>query len=125
MRNVFLWVVQILLALVMLLTGGFKLVQSREKLDDSMKWVNSFTPTQIRGIGVRAGSAGSDRAGGPGRRRHRADVDAHRCRRCGPASDRCREPTRQFRPHANRGDNLTGPTPYQDADRAAGPENAR
>ncbi|MER7805096.1 DoxX family protein [Streptomyces parvulus] len=50
--NVFLWVVQILLALVMLVAGGSKLAQSREKLAETMKWVNSFTPGQIRGIGM-------------------------------------------------------------------------
>ncbi|MFE9662823.1 DoxX family protein [Streptomyces sp. NPDC005955] len=50
--NVFLWVLQILLVLVMLAAGGSKLAQSREKLAVSMNWVNSFTPAQIRGIGV-------------------------------------------------------------------------
>ncbi|MGX2993007.1 DoxX family protein [Streptomyces sp. JNUCC 64] len=50
--NVFLWVLQILLALAVLAAGGFKLTQSREQLAVSMNWVNSFTPAQIKGIGV-------------------------------------------------------------------------
>ncbi|MFF8649332.1 DoxX family protein [Streptomyces griseoluteus] len=50
--NVFLWVMQILLALVMLASGALMLARSREKLADSMTWVTAFTPAQIKGLGL-------------------------------------------------------------------------
>jgi uncharacterized membrane protein YphA (DoxX/SURF4 family) len=48
--NVFLWILQILLALVMLAAGTLKLTRSRAKLAESMGWVESFTGPQIKGI---------------------------------------------------------------------------
>ncbi len=48
--NVFLWSLQILLALVMLAAGAAKLAQPRAKLAESMGWVDSFTGPQIKAI---------------------------------------------------------------------------
>lgn len=48
--NVFLWSLQILLALVMLAAGAAKLAQPRAKLAESMGWVESFTGPQIKAI---------------------------------------------------------------------------
>lgn len=48
--NVFLWILQILLALVMLAAGALKLTQPRAKLAESMGWVDGFTGLQIKGI---------------------------------------------------------------------------
>jgi uncharacterized membrane protein YphA (DoxX/SURF4 family) len=48
--NVFLWGLQILLALVMLAAGGFKLSQPRPKLAESMAWVENFTSPQVKAI---------------------------------------------------------------------------
>ncbi|GAA2734007.1 DoxX family protein [Pedococcus aerophilus] len=50
--NTFVWVLQVLLALVFLLTGVLKLVQPREKLREQMRWVDGFSQEAIRGIGA-------------------------------------------------------------------------
>jgi hypothetical protein len=50
--NVFLWILQILLALIMLAGGGAMLARSREQLADAMPWVTSFTPAQLKGLGA-------------------------------------------------------------------------
>jgi uncharacterized membrane protein len=52
MMNVALWIVQILLALAFLLAGGMKLTQPKEKLAESMPWVEGFSPGTVRLIGV-------------------------------------------------------------------------
>ncbi|MFB8271161.1 DoxX family protein [Streptomyces sp. NPDC055955] len=48
--NVFLWILQILLALVMLAAGGGKLAQPYEKTAESMAWAKSFSPGQVKTI---------------------------------------------------------------------------
>ena len=50
--NEVLWIVQILLALAFLISGGMKATQPREKLAQNMAWVNDFSATQVRIIGV-------------------------------------------------------------------------
>ncbi|GGJ92636.1 hypothetical protein GCM10011583_25120 [Streptomyces camponoticapitis] len=48
--NVFLWVLQIQLALIMFGAGAVKWAQPYEKLASSMSWVTHYTPRQIKGI---------------------------------------------------------------------------
>jgi uncharacterized membrane protein YphA (DoxX/SURF4 family) len=48
--NAFLWILQIVLALVMLAAGTVKLTQPRAKLATSMGWVESYTDLQVKGI---------------------------------------------------------------------------
>ena len=45
-------VIQVLLAIVFLLAGSMKLIQPKEKLAESMQWVEGFSQNQIRLIGV-------------------------------------------------------------------------
>ena len=49
--NIALWVVQILLAIVFLMAGGMKIIQSKEKLDES-GFAEDFSQNTIRLIGV-------------------------------------------------------------------------
>ena len=50
--NEILWIVQILLALVFLMSGFMKATQPLDKLSGMMKWIPDFPPTIIRVIGV-------------------------------------------------------------------------
>lgn len=52
--NVVLWILQGLLAAVMLMAGAMKVMQGKEKLleDPRMGWVGDFTDSMVRGIGV-------------------------------------------------------------------------
>jgi uncharacterized membrane protein len=50
--NVAVWVLQILLALAFLLAGVTKVTQPRQKLAASMGWVEDFSDTGVRTIGV-------------------------------------------------------------------------
>ena len=50
--NTAIWIVQILLALAFGMAGLMKLTQPREKLTERMAWVNDFTQTIVRGIGL-------------------------------------------------------------------------
>jgi uncharacterized membrane protein YphA (DoxX/SURF4 family) len=50
--NVAVWVLQILLALAFLLAGAKKVSQPRQKLAASMGWVEDFSDTGVRTIGV-------------------------------------------------------------------------
>jgi uncharacterized membrane protein YphA (DoxX/SURF4 family) len=50
--NIFIWIAQILLALVFAGSGISKLVQPYEKLAAQMAYVNDFTPGAIRAIGT-------------------------------------------------------------------------
>jgi uncharacterized membrane protein len=50
--NVAVWVLQILLALAFLLAGMTKVSQPRQKLAASMGWVEDFSDTGVRTIGV-------------------------------------------------------------------------
>jgi uncharacterized membrane protein len=50
--NVAVWVLQILLALAFLLAGVTKVSQPRQKLAASMGWVEDFSDSGVRTIGV-------------------------------------------------------------------------
>lgn len=50
--NVFLWVLQAVLAVVFGLAGVMKSTQPKEKLRPMSPWVEDFTPGQVRLIGV-------------------------------------------------------------------------
>lgn len=50
--NEVLWIVQILLGVIFLMAGFMKATQPREKLAANMAWVNDFSATQVRIIGV-------------------------------------------------------------------------
>ncbi len=50
--NIALWIVQGLLALAFLMAGGMKVMQSKEKLAESMAWVNDFSANTVKLIGV-------------------------------------------------------------------------
>ncbi|MFI6480908.1 DoxX family protein [Nonomuraea sp. NPDC050663] len=50
--NVFLWILQAILAAAFALVGIMKITQPREKLRPTMPWVEDFTATQVRLIGV-------------------------------------------------------------------------
>jgi hypothetical protein len=58
--NVALWVVQGVLALVFLVTGGTQVVTPRPKLATRMAWANDFSAVQIKLLGLLelAGAAG-------------------------------------------------------------------
>src|SRR4051812_12744291 len=46
--NVFLWIVQIVLALLFLAAGLTKLTQPKEKLRDRMAWVDDYSGSSVR-----------------------------------------------------------------------------
>lgn len=50
--NIALWIVAGLVALGFLFAGVNKIAQPREKLQQSMAWVEDFSPTQIKLIGA-------------------------------------------------------------------------
>jgi uncharacterized membrane protein len=50
--NVAVWVLQVVLALAFLLAGVTKVSQPRQKLAASMGWVEDFSDTGVRTIGV-------------------------------------------------------------------------
>lgn len=50
--NVFLWIVQILLAAAFLMAGLLKSTQPKEKLAPKMPWVNDFSPGVVKLVGV-------------------------------------------------------------------------
>lgn len=50
--NVFLWVLQAVLAVVFGLVGVMKSTQPKEKLRPVMAWVDDFGPAQVRLLGV-------------------------------------------------------------------------
>lgn len=50
--NEVLWIAQIILGLIFLMAGFMKATQPREKLATTMAWVNDFSATQVRIIGV-------------------------------------------------------------------------
>ena len=50
--NIVLWIVQILLALVFLMTGAMKVARPREVLAQNMAWVEDFSQSQLRLIGA-------------------------------------------------------------------------
>jgi uncharacterized membrane protein YphA (DoxX/SURF4 family) len=50
--NIVLWVLQVLLALAFGLAGLAKTFQPKEKLVDKMTWVEDYSPTQVKIVGV-------------------------------------------------------------------------
>jgi len=50
--NVFLWIVQGVLAGVFLMAGAMKVTQPREKLQEQMDWVSDFSDGAVRTIGA-------------------------------------------------------------------------
>jgi len=50
--NVFLWILQILLALAFLAAGVVKMTQPRAKLQTNMGWVEDFSDTNVKLIGA-------------------------------------------------------------------------
>lgn len=50
--NVTLWVIQVLLAVVMAVTGAIKLTQPRPALAGRMAWVVDASDAQVKGIGA-------------------------------------------------------------------------
>lgn len=50
--NITLWVIQVLLAVVMAVTGGIKLTQPRLALAGRMAWVVDVSDMQVKGIGA-------------------------------------------------------------------------
>jgi uncharacterized membrane protein YphA (DoxX/SURF4 family) len=46
-----LWVLQVLLALVFLFSGGKKLIRSNEQIQ-ALPWARDLSPTMVRGIGI-------------------------------------------------------------------------
>jgi uncharacterized membrane protein YphA (DoxX/SURF4 family) len=50
--NTLVWIVQVVLALGFLMAGAMKLTQPRAKLAPQMGWVEDFTDTQVKGIGL-------------------------------------------------------------------------
>ncbi|MFJ8687486.1 DoxX family protein [Micromonospora wenchangensis] len=50
--NVFLWIVQILLAAIFAGAGLTKLTRPREKLLDRMGWVRNVPPLQVKALGA-------------------------------------------------------------------------
>jgi hypothetical protein len=50
--NITLWVIQVLLAVVMAVTGGIKLTQPRLALAGRMAWVVDVSDVQVKGIGA-------------------------------------------------------------------------
>ena len=54
--NIVLWILQILLALIFIMTGSMKLIQKKEavleRMGEQMGWVNDFTQQQLYLIGL-------------------------------------------------------------------------
>lgn len=50
--NIALWILQILLAVVFVMAGAMKLMQSKEQIAEKMAWANDFSPGQIKLIGL-------------------------------------------------------------------------
>ena len=50
--NTVLWIVQGLLAMMFLMVGMMKLMQPKEKMVEKMGWVEDFSQSQIRNIGI-------------------------------------------------------------------------
>lgn len=50
--NILLWIVQGILTGMFLMVGAMKLMQPKEKMAEKMGWVEDFSQTQVRVIGV-------------------------------------------------------------------------
>ena len=49
--NVALWIVQIVLAMMMLMAGAMKVMKSKDQLQEQMGWVEDFSENTIKAIG--------------------------------------------------------------------------
>ena len=49
--NVALWIVQIVLAMMMLMAGAMKVMKSKEELHERMSWVEDFSENTLKTIG--------------------------------------------------------------------------
>lgn len=56
--NVFLWILQILLAVAFIFAGLLKATQPKEKLATKMVWVKDFSPNIVKLVGVAEFAAG-------------------------------------------------------------------
>ena len=50
--NVFLWIVQIVLAIMFLMAGVMKIGQPKEKLAENQGWVEDFAENHVKGVGA-------------------------------------------------------------------------
>jgi len=50
--NVFLWILQGVLALAFVAAGVIKTLQPKEKLAPKMPWVNDFSPATVKFVGI-------------------------------------------------------------------------
>ena len=50
--NIALWILQGVLALIFLITGGMKLARSKEQLAVSMHWVDNVSPRTVKAVGT-------------------------------------------------------------------------
>ena len=49
--NAALWIVQIVLAMMMLMAGAMKVMKSKDELHEKMGWVEDFSENTIKAIG--------------------------------------------------------------------------
>jgi uncharacterized membrane protein YphA (DoxX/SURF4 family) len=49
--NVALWIVQIVLAMMMLMAGAMKVMKSKDELHEQMGWVEDFSENTLKAIG--------------------------------------------------------------------------
>lgn len=59
-KDTFLWILQWLLAALLLMAGAMKLIQPREKLAEKLGWANDFSPNAVKSISMAEGLAASD-----------------------------------------------------------------
>ena len=52
MSEIVLWIISGLLALAFLAAGGMKAMQPKANLAENMAWVEDFSDTQVKGIGI-------------------------------------------------------------------------
>lgn len=50
--NAFIWILQIVLAAMFLMAGAMKMMQPKEKIQETMAWVEDFDGSHIKGIGA-------------------------------------------------------------------------
>jgi len=50
--NTILWIFQVVLAMMFLMAGAMKMMQTKDKMAEKMAWVEDFSQGQIRGIGM-------------------------------------------------------------------------
>lgn len=50
--NAFIWILQIVLAVVFLMAGAMKMMKSKEELHEQMAWVEDFDGSHLKAIGM-------------------------------------------------------------------------